>query len=44
MSFSVAVYRNNLLDEEYDTFINRQISAGSPGDPQIFGVRVTKEF
>jgi hypothetical protein len=25
-----------LLDEEYYTFINPQIFAGSPGDPQIF--------
>jgi len=53
--YSIAIYGNNLLDEEYYTFINSQIGplgppigaptgGGSPGDPQIFGVRLTKEF
>jgi iron complex outermembrane receptor protein len=42
--FSVALFGRNLLDEEYYTFINPQINAGSPGDPQLFGVRATLEF
>ena len=43
-NFSVAVFGRNLLDEEYYTFINPQIMAGSPGDPQFFGVRVMLDF
>lgn len=39
-NWSVTVFGRNLFDEEYYTFINPQIRAGSPGDPQIFGVRV----
>lgn len=42
--FSVALFGRNLLDEEYYTFINPQIDAGSPGDPQIFGIRATLDF
>jgi len=42
--FSVALYGRNLLDRGFYTFINPQIKAGSPGDPQIFGVRATLEF
>lgn len=42
--FSVALYGRNLLDENYYTFINPQIFAGSPGDPQQFGVRVRTVF
>jgi iron complex outermembrane receptor protein len=42
--FSLAVFGRNLLDETYYTFINPQISAGSPGDPRMFGVRATMEF
>lgn len=38
--WSVTVYGRNLLDEDYYNFINPQIAAGSPGDPQLFGVRV----
>ena len=34
----------NLMDEEYYTFINPQIAAGSPGDPQQFGIRVRTTF
>jgi iron complex outermembrane receptor protein len=40
----VAVYGRNLLDEEYYTFINDQVFAGTPGDPQLFGVRVDLAF
>ncbi|MGE9271155.1 MAG: TonB-dependent receptor domain-containing protein, partial [Verrucomicrobiales bacterium] len=43
-SFSIALYGRNLLDESYYTFINPQIAAGSPGDPQQFGVRVRTMF
>lgn len=42
--FTVAVFGRNLMDEEYYTYINSQIQAGSPGDPQVFGVRATYEF
>ena len=43
-NFSLAVFGRNLLDKEYYTFINPQISAGSPGDPQIFGIRASLDF
>ena len=39
-NWSVTVFGRNLLDEGYYTFINPQIAAGTPGDPQLFGVRV----
>ncbi len=42
--FSVALFGRNLLDKEYDTFINPQIQAGAPGDPQVFGVRAEWAF
>jgi hypothetical protein len=42
--FSVAVFGRNLTDEGYYTFINPQIRAGAPGDPQLFGVRATVTF
>ena len=42
--FSVALFGRNLLDEEYYTFINPQIFAGSPGNPQVFGLRVSTTF
>ncbi len=40
----VTLYGRNLLDEEYYSFINDQIGAGSPGDPQVFGVKVDLSF
>ncbi len=43
-NFSVALYGTNLLDKGYYTFINPQIAAGSPGDPQQFGIRVSTTF
>jgi outer membrane receptor protein involved in Fe transport len=39
-NWSVTVFGRNLLDEGYYTFINPQIAAGTPGDPQLFGIRV----
>ena len=39
-NWSVTVYGRNLLEENYYTFINPQIAGGTPGDPQLFGVRV----
>ena len=42
--FSVALFGRNLLDEQYYTFINPQIFAGSPGNPQIFGLRARVTF
>ncbi len=43
-NWSVTVFGRNILDEEYYTFINPQIVAGSPGDPQVFGVRVNLDL
>jgi len=42
--FSLAFYGRNLLDKGYYTFINPELGAGSPGDPQTFGIRATLEF
>lgn len=43
-NWNAAVFARNLFDEDYYTFMNNQISAGTPGDPQVFGVRVGLEF
>ncbi len=43
-NWTVAAFARNLLDEEYYTFINSQISAGSPGDPAVLGLRFGLEF
>ena len=40
----VTLYGRNLCDEGYYNFINDQIYAGSPGDPQVFGVKVDLSF
>jgi iron complex outermembrane receptor protein len=42
--FTIALFGRNLMDEEYYTYINSQIKAGSPGDPQVFGLRAAYEF
>ncbi len=42
--WNVAVFGRNLFDEEYYTFMNEQIYAGAPGDPQVFGVRAGIKF
>ena len=42
--FSVALYGRNLLDRNYYTYINPQIQAGAPGDPQVFGIRASLAF
>jgi iron complex outermembrane recepter protein len=42
--FTIAIFGRNLLDEDYYTFINPQIQAGSPGDPRVFGVRMEYGF
>ena len=42
--FTIAFFGHNLLDEEYYSFINPQIVAGSPGDPQLFGLRLRTVF
>jgi outer membrane receptor protein involved in Fe transport len=42
--FTIALFGRNLLDEQYYSFINPQIAAGSPGNPQLFGLRLRKEF
>ena len=38
--FTVIVYGENLGDEFYYSFINPQIAAGTPGDPEAYGVRL----
>jgi iron complex outermembrane receptor protein len=43
-NFALALFGHNMLGKEYYTFINPQINAGSPGDPQLFGVRATLRF
>jgi iron complex outermembrane receptor protein len=43
-NWSAVVFARNLFDEEYYTFLNNTIAAGSPGDPEVFGVRVGVEF
>lgn len=43
-NWNAAVFGRNMLDEEYYTFINDAIVAGSPGDPGMVGVRVGLEF
>ena len=42
--WNAAVFGRNMLDEEYYSFINDAIAAGSPGDPGMVGVRVGLEF
>ncbi|MFC7339436.1 TonB-dependent receptor [Haloferula chungangensis] len=42
--FTVALFGTNLLDANYYTFINPQIAAGAPADPQQFGIRVSTTF
>ena len=43
-NWNAVVFARNLFDEDYYTFMNNQIAAGTPGDPQVFGVRVGLEF
>ena len=43
-SWNVAFFIRNAFDEEYFSFVNSQIAAGSPGDPQVVGVRLGLEF
>ena len=42
--WNAAIFGRNMLDEEYYSFINDAIAAGSPGDPGMVGVRVGLEF
>ena len=42
--FTVALFGRNLLDEGYYSFIDSSIQAGSPGDPQLFGLRLRTMF
>lgn len=42
--FAVALFGRNLADKDYYTFINPEIRAGTPGDPQVFGVRAEWMF
>jgi len=43
-NFSLALFSHNMLNQQYYTFINPQIQAGSPGDPQTIGVRASLNF
>ncbi|MDA7630577.1 TonB-dependent receptor [Akkermansiaceae bacterium] len=43
-SWNAAIFARNLLDEDYYSFMNNQISAGVAGDPEMYGVRVALEF
>ena len=43
-NWNAAIFGRNMLDEEYYTFMNDAIAAGSPGDPGMVGVRVGLEF
>ena len=43
-SWNVVAFARNLFDEDYYAFMNNQIAAGVPGDPQVFGVRVGLDF
>ncbi|MDB4753438.1 TonB-dependent receptor, partial [Akkermansiaceae bacterium] len=43
-SWNAAIFARNLLDEDYYSFMNNQISAGVAGDPEMYGVRVGLEF
>ena len=43
-NWNAALFGRNMLDEEYYSFMNDAIAAGSPGDPGMVGVRVGLEF
>ncbi|MDB4770383.1 TonB-dependent receptor, partial [Akkermansiaceae bacterium] len=36
-SWNAAIFARNLLDEDYYSFMNNQISAGVAGDPEMYG-------
>jgi iron complex outermembrane receptor protein len=42
--YSIALYGQNLFEEDYYQFINPEIFAGSPGAPRRFGVQVSFEY
>lgn len=42
--WSLVLYGRNIFDEEYYSFVNSQIFAGSPGDPTVVGVRYERRF
>ena len=42
--YTVVIYGENIGDELYYSFINPQIFAGTPGDPESYGVRVSARF
>ncbi|MDA7538595.1 TonB-dependent receptor [Akkermansiaceae bacterium] len=43
-NWSASVFGHNLLDENYSSYISPQISAGAPGTPALYGVRMSIEF
>lgn len=42
--WSLVLYGRNLLDEDYYSFVNSQIFAGTPGDPTVVGLRYERRF
>lgn len=42
--YSIALYGQNLFEEDYYQFMNPEIFAGSPGAPRRFGVQVSFEY
>jgi outer membrane receptor protein involved in Fe transport len=42
--YMVALYAQNLFEEDYYQFINPEIFAGSPGAPRRFGVQLSFEY
>ncbi len=42
--YSIALYGKNLGDEFYYNFINPQVFAGTPGEPETFGARFDAKF
>ena len=43
-NWSASIFGHNLLDENYYSYISPQISAGAPGTPALYGVRMSVEF
>ena len=42
--WSLVLYGRNILDEDYYSFVNQSIFAGTPGDPTVVGVRYERRF
>lgn len=42
--WSLVLYGRNIFDEDYYSFVNQSIFAGTPGDPTVVGVRYERRF